>query len=450
MKFSLSWLLDHLETTADLATITTTLSAIGLEVESVTDRSAELAPFRIARIVEAEQHPNADRLQVCRVEIGSEEFVTVVCGAPNARAGLPVVFAPPGAVIPANGMVLKLGEIRGVKSEGMLVSMRELALGEDHEGIIELSDDAPVGAGFAVWAGLDDPVIEIAVTPNRGDALAVRGIARDLAAAGLGKLKPWDPEPVGGKFCTIGWKIVWKDACPWVVGRTIHNVKNGPSPDWLQRRLVSIGLRPINKLVDITNFYTYDLGRPMHVYDEDLIAGGTLKLRAGDPMGESFKALNGREIEITEEDFVIADAEKVVSLAGIIGGEATACNETTTNVFLEVALFDPVLTAKTGRRHQINTDARARFERGVDKSLLVKALDAATRMIVLLCGGDASEVTSAGDEPRWERRANLRFERLKSLGGADIAPDQAVEILNALGFETALRDEHSVTVRVPP
>ncbi len=449
MKFSLSWLLDHLQTSADLTRITDTLSAIGLEVESVENRGPALAPFLIARIRDAAPHPNADRLQVCTVELGGDKTATVVCGAPNARAGLPVVFAPPGTFIPASGITLKVGEIRGVQSEGMLVSERELGLGEDHNGIIELEDDAPIGTPFAAWAGLDDPVVEIAITPNRGDALSIRGIARDLAAAGLGALKPWAPPPIAGKFCTIGWKIVSKEACPWVVGRTIHNVSNPPSPAWLQRRLIAIGLRPINALVDITNYFTYDIGRPLHAYDADQIVGGTLKLRGGDPMGETFTALGGRKIAIAEDDLVVADAEKVLGLAGVIGGEDSGCTEATTNVFLECALFDPIQIGQTGRRHQVNTDARARFERGLDQALLARALDAATHMIVQICGGEPSEITSAGAEPRWRRQASLRFDRLKTLGGSDITPDQACKILADLGFEAGTRDEHQVTVTVP-
>ena len=448
MKFSVSWLRTHLETDATLTQITTTLSAIGLEVEGVEDRAAPLAPFRTARIIEAIQHPNADRLRVCRVDIGGEE-VGVVCGAPNARTGLHVVFAPPGAVIPGSGITLKTGEIRGVVSAGMLLSSREMALGDEHDGIVELPEDAPVGVSYAAWAGLDDPVIEIGVTPNRGDALSIRGIARDLAASGLGQLRPWQPVAVPPAFDTpIGWEIASAEACPWVLGRSIRIHRNGASPDWLQRRLTSIGLRPINALVDVTNFFTFDLGRPLHVFDADTLGGTTLTLRRGD--GESFAALNGRDLTVGPDDLVIADGKRVVSLAGIMGGAATGASESTRHVFLECALFDTVQVALSGRRHGITSDARARFERGVDQALLPPAVEAATRLILDLCGGEAGTVVSAGAEPAWRRDAKLRFERLAGLGGVDVAPDEAANILQRLGFTPKERDETSLVVAVPP
>ena len=308
MKFTLSWLREHLQTDASLDRITDTLSRIGLEVEQVVDRAAPLAPFRTARVIEATRHPNADRLRVCRVDAGTGEEITVVCGAPNARTGMGAVFAPPGAVVPGSGITLKVGEIRGVASAGMLVSMRELGLGEDHDGIIELPPETRPGLSYASWAGLDDPVIEIGVTPNRGDALAVRGIARDLAAAGLGTLKPWAPEAVHGPFSPIAWKNEYTAGCPWILGRSIRRVKNGPSPDWLARRLTAIGLRPINALVDVTNYFTYDLGRPLHVFDADRISGGTLTVRRG-VAGEEFQALDGHSYGITDGDVVIATLE---------------------------------------------------------------------------------------------------------------------------------------------
>jgi phenylalanyl-tRNA synthetase beta chain len=448
VKFSLSWLRTHLDTEASLEAITTTLSAIGLEVEGVEDRAAPLAPFRTARIIEATQHPNADRLRVCRVDIGGAE-VGVVCGAPNARSGLHVVFAPPGAVIPGSGITLKTGEIRGVVSAGMLLSSREMALGDEHDGIVELPEDAPVGVPYAAWAGLDDPVIEIGVTPNRGDALSIRGIARDLAASGLGQLLPWQPVAVPPAFDTpIAWHIASPEGCPWVLGRSIRIHQNGPSPDWLQRRLISIGLRPINALVDATNFFTFDLGRPLHVFDADTLDGTTLTLRPG--ADESFAALNGRELTVGPQDLVIADGGRVVSLAGIMGGVATGASESTTHVFLECALFDPVQVALSGRRHGIASDARARFERGVDQALLPLAVEAATRLILDICGGEAGTVVSAGAEPAWRRDAKLRFERLAGLGGADIQPEQAANILQRLGFTPKERDETSIVVAVPP
>jgi phenylalanyl-tRNA synthetase beta chain len=446
MKFSLSWLKTHLDTEASLDRIAETLSAIGLEVEGVTDRGAELAAFRIAHVVEAVQHPNADRLRACKVDAG-DGLVLVVCGAPNARTGMKAVFAPPGTWIPGSGITLKIGEIRGVQSAGMLVSFREMGLGEDHDGIIDLPEDAPVGVSYARWAGLDDPVIEIAVTPNHADALAVRGVARDLAAAGLGMLKPWDPEPVPSRFPSpLRWAIEDR-ACPWILGRTVRGVRNGPSPKWLAERLQSIGLRPINALVDITNFFTFDLGRPLHVFDADSVTGGVLTLRPGH--GETFRALNGRDYTVTHDDCVIADSAGVQSLAGVIGGEATGCDETTTSVFLECALFDPVRIALTGRRHQITSDARQRFERGIDQALPPRAVEAATRMILELCGGEASDITEAGAEPAWQRTATLRFARLASFGGLDVPADEAVASLERLGFAPQSRDDAQVTVAVP-
>ena len=325
MKFTLSWLRTHLETDATLDAITDRLTGIGLELESVTEPGEALRPFRVAHIVEAVPHPNADRLRACTVDTG-DGIVSVVCGAPNARTGLKVVFAPPGAVIPGSGITLKIGEIRGVTSAGMLLSRREMGLGEDHDGILELPEDAPIGMPYPDYAGLDDPVIDIAITPNRGDALSVRGVARDLAAAGLGRLKPWAPLPVSGRFeSPLRWAIDDTEACPWVVGRVVRGLRNGPSPAWLQARLSSIGLRPINALVDVTNFFTVDLGRPLHVFDADRVQGGVLTFRHG--AGESFRALNGRDYTADPADCVIADSAGIHSLAGVMGGEATGCTD---------------------------------------------------------------------------------------------------------------------------
>src|SRR5215472_9643868 len=330
MKFTFSWLKTHLDTDATLQQITDTLTRIGLELEDVEDRGAALADFRIARVVEAVQHPNADRLRVCTVDTGNDT-VRVVCGAPNARTGMKGVFAAPGSFIPGTGTTLKVGEIRGVKSAGMLLSAREMGLGEDHAGIIDLPDDAPVGAPYAQWAGLDDPVIDVSVTPNRGDCFSVRGIARDLAAGGIGTLKQWQPASVAAQFSGGPlWQIDYPEYCPWILGRTVRNLRNGPSPHWLQDRLVSIGLRPINTLVDITNFFTIDLGRPLHVFDVGKLTGDVLTLRRG--RGETLCALNGRDYTVATEDCAIADAAGVQSMAGVIGGEATGCDETTTAV----------------------------------------------------------------------------------------------------------------------
>ena len=448
MKFTLSWLRTWLDTDASLETITSTLSAIGLEVEAVDNPGIALAPFVVAEVISALPHPNADRLRACTVDTGGSTPLSVVCGAPNARTGMKAVFAPPGAFIPGSGITLKIGDIRGVKSEGMLVSLRELGLGEDHDGIIELDAAAPTGTPYAAWAGLDDPVIEIGVTPNRGDALSVRGVARDLAAAGLGTLRPFAPATIaGGAASQICWQNDFPEACPWVLGRTITGVTNGPSPAWLQKRLHAIGLRPINTLVDITNFFTIDLGRPLHVFDADKITSSTLTLRHGN--GETFTGLHGKPVTVTARDCVIADAAGVQSLAGIIGGDATGCDDATTTVFIECALFDRVRIALTGQRHALFSDARQRFERGIDPALLPAALDAATAMVLELCGGTASEVVAAGAAPNWQRTASMRFGRLKSFGGANIDPDEAILSLEQLGFVLDHREPAQARFQVP-
>ncbi|PYD72688.1 phenylalanine--tRNA ligase subunit beta [Novacetimonas hansenii] len=449
MKFSLSWLREHLDTTASVEDICARLNTIGLEVEGIEDRGAVLAPFRTARILSAEQHPNADRLRVCQVDAG-EGFarVQVVCGAPNARTGLSVIFAPPGTWIPGSDITIKAGKIRGEASGGMLCSLRELGLGQETDGIAELPDDTVVGQSYALFADMDDPVIEIAITPNRGDALAIRGIARDLAAAGMGTLRPWLAETVEGTFASpLSWANTFTQACPWVLGRTIRGVRNGPSPEWLQRRLESVGLRPISALVDITNYFAFDLGRPLHVFDVAKVGGKVLTLCRGE--GETLRTLDGAEHVMTVEDCVIADANGVQSLAGIMGGEATGVDAATTDVFVECALFDPVHIALSGRRHNLHSDARQRFERGVDQALPPAALEAATRMILDLCGGEASEVVSAGAPPAWQRDAHLRFARIATLGGLTVAPDQAVASLEGLGFEVRERDAQHVVVSVP-
>ncbi len=450
MKFTLSWLRDHLDTEATVEALCAALNRIGLEVEGVENRGAALSAFRTARILAADQHPNADRLRVCTVDTGLEGGapVQVVCGAPNARAGLSVIFAPPGSLIPGTGLTIKAGEIRGQRSDGMLCSLRELGLGTEHDGIAELPENTTPGQSYANYAGLDDPVFEIAVTPNRGDALAVRGIARDLAAAGLGHLRPWLAQTVEGVFDSpIGWTIAFPEACPLVLGRTIRGVRNGQSPDWLQERLRAVGLRPISALVDVTNFFSFDLGRPLHVFDAGAVSGGVLTVRRGG--GETLRALDGRDYVADAEDCVIADAAGVQSFGGLMGGEATGCTEATTSVFVECALFDPVRIALSGRRHGLVSEARQRFERGVDPALPAAALEAATRMILELCGGEASEVVSAGQAPDWRRTASLRFGRIAGLGGLAVAPDEAMQALERLGFAVRERDEEGASFTVP-
>lgn len=451
MKFTIGWLKEHLETDASLEAITDRLSMLGLEVEDIDDRGAALAPFVIGYVKEARQHPNADRLQVCVVDGGDGE-VQVVCGAPNARAGMKGVFAPSGTFVPGTGIELKKASIRGEESNGMLCSEKEMGLSDDHGGIIELPDDAPVGKNWAAWAGLDDPVIDIALTPNRGDCASVRGIARDLAAAGLGTLKPLNTEPVAGGFASpVKWVRDFPDgagdACPMVVGRSFRNVKNRPSPQWLQDRLRAIGLRPISALVDITNWSTFDLGRPLHVFDADTISGDlTMRFaRAGETLG----ALDERDYTLEDGMIVIADNDGVQGIGGVMGGAGSGCGEDTTNVFLEVALFDPIRIAETGRKLGIMSDARYRFERGIDPTSVTWGAEIATRMILQLCGGEASELVSAGEQPSWQRERSLRTRRTLSLGGVDVSNEETASILTALGFETRLEGD-VIHCAVPP
>lgn len=449
MKFTLSWLRTHLDTTASLDEIVAKLTAIGLEVEQVENPADSLRGFRVAKILEAHRHPDADRLQVCTVAAGGGyEKVQVVCGAPNARSGLHVIFAPPGTHIPGSGITIKAGKIRGQESGGMLCSLRELGLGEESDGIAELPETVVLGQPYVDFAKLDDPVIDISITPNRGDALSVRGVARDLAAAGLGHLKPWLVDTVEGTFPSpISWDIQYGQACPYVAGRLVRGVRNGPSPAWLRQRLESIGLKPISALVDITNFLTYDIGRPLHVFDAAKVQGSVLTLSRA--ACETFRALDGRDLVLGTDDLVIADIAGVQSLAGLIGGEGTGVSDGTTDVFIEAALFDPVCLALTGRRLGVHTDARQRFERGIDPALVLSGLEAATRLILDLCGGEASAVTSAGEIPDWHREAGLRFERLESFGGAAIGDEEAIGILEHLGFEVRQRDARQARFAVP-
>lgn len=439
MKVTLGWLKDHLETDASLDTIVERLTMIGLEVDGVEDRGKAFAPFTVGRVVSAVPHPDADRLRVCVVDTGSGE-VQVVCGAPNARAGMKGVFAPSGTWIPGTRIQLRKTTIRGVESNGMLLSERELGLSDEHEGIVDLPADAPVGAPYAAYAGLDDPVIEIGLTPNRGDCAGVRGIARDLAAAGLGRLKPlptWSEMVPGAFDSPIGVRLDLpdeaRDACRMFAGRYIRGVRNGPSPAWLQERLRAVGLRPISALVDITNFFTLDTARPLHVFDAAEVRGD-IRARFARP-GETLLALDGREYEAGEGMTMIADDERALGFGGIIGGEETGCTEATTEVFLESAWFDPVRTAATGRRIGVHSDARYRFERGVDPRSIVAGMEAATRMILDLCGGEASLPVVAGEEPEWRRRIGFRPSRVKALAGVDVPEDESGRILAALGFE---------------
>jgi phenylalanyl-tRNA synthetase beta chain len=432
MKTTLGWLKTHLDTEAPLEAIVDRLVMLGHDVEAVENRAAGLEPFSVASVSSAERHPNADRLKVCLVDTGKAQ-VQVVCGAPNAHSGMKGVFAPAGTVIPRTGALLKETVIRGVASRGMLCSTYELGLGDDHEGIIELPEDAPVGAPYAAYAGLGDTVLDIKVTPNRGDCLGVRGIARDLAASGLGRLKPLDATPVPGQFRSpIGIHIEDHSACPLFLGRHLRGLRNGPSPDWLRRRLEAIGLRPISALVDLTNFLTYDLDRPLHVFDAGRLKGD-LTVRFARP-GETLLALNGQEYALDAQITAIADKAGVQSLGGVIGGEATGCTEATTEALIEAALFDAVRTAATGRRLNIASDARYRFERGLDPAFVRDGLEIGTRLMLDLCGGEASEIITAGAVPDWRRQYVLRAERPRTLGGLDVPPEESAAILTALGF----------------
>jgi len=436
MKFTLKWLKQHLDTDATLEEICDGLVGVGLEVEGVVDPAGALKAFTICRVTEARQHPDADRLRVCDVETG-DGMVQVVCGAPNARTGLVGVFAAPGTHIPGTGVDLAVGTIRGVESAGMLCSERELMISDSHDGIIDLAEGFPVGMSAAEALGLDDPVLDVAITPNRPDALGVYGIARDLAAKGLGKLKPLQVLDIKGTYDSpIRVDLRFDDQdpvpCSMFVGRHIRGVKNGPSPDWLQRRLMAIGLRPISALVDITNYITFGYGRPLHVFDADKVHG-TVHARMAKP-GETLLALDGREYALDATMTVIADDNGAEGIAGIIGGEGSGCDGNTTSVFIEAALFDPVRTAATGRKLGVITDARYRFERGVDPAFVEAGAELATQMIMDLCGGEPSRLVIAGEAPLNTRSYDLRKTRVRSLGGIDVPEARQVEILEALGF----------------
>ena len=479
MKFTLSWLKDHLDTTASLDEILVGLTRIGLEVEGVDNPGEKLAAFRIARVLTAERHPQADKLQVLSVDAGDGPL-QVVCGAPNARADLVGVFGMPGATVPANGMVLKVAAIRGVESNGMMCSTRELELGDDHDGIIELADDAPVGEVYAEWAGLNDPVIDVSITPNRQDCMGVRGIARDLAAAGLGTLKPLSVRsssvipaeagihtrsgsdgaetsedmdsrlrgndgshvaPVAGDGPGPDVRTDDPAGCPAFFAQGVNGVTNGASPEWLAKRLHAIGQKPISVLVDITNYVTVDLGRPLHVYDRAKLSGGLVARKARP--GETVLALNGKTYTLDETMTVIADDAHVHDIGGIMGGEESGVSETTTDVVIECAYFDPDHIARTGQKLLLTSDARQRFERGVDPAFLEQGLAIATRLVLDLCGGQATGITRAGEPPLGTRSYAYDPARAETLGGLAVAPDRQRAILTSLGF--TVTDDWQVT-----
>jgi phenylalanyl-tRNA synthetase beta chain len=437
MKFTLSWLKQHLDTDEPLEKLADKLTMIGLEVESIDDKAKALKAFTIARVISAEQHPNADRLRVCMVDTGDGGApVQVVCGAPNARAGLLSVFSPPGTFIPGKNITLGVGTIRGVESRGMLCSAAELQLSEDHDGIIELPADAPLGTAYTDWAGLGDPVLEINLTPNRQDCTGVHGIARDLAAADMGKFKDPGIKQIKGEFpCPVKVAVEDPSLCPGFALRLVRGVKNGPSPQWLQQRLTSIGLRPINALVDITNFMTYDRARPLHVFDAAKVKGNLTVRRGRD--GETLLALDGRIYTLDGNICVIADDHGVESLAGIMGGEASGCSEKTTDVLIESALWNEINIAQTGRRLGINSDARYRFERGVDPEFMLPGLEMATRLVMELCGGTPSEVIAVGKSHADDHVIDFPLTEVKRLAGIDVPLVEMRRILGHLGFMMA-------------
>jgi phenylalanyl-tRNA synthetase beta chain len=450
MKFTLPWLKEHLDTDASLTEIVDKLTMIGLEVENVEDTASLLKPFVIASVLSAEKHPNADRLRVCMVDIGDGKPIQVVCGAPNARAGMKGVFSPPGTFIPGKNITLAVGTIRGVESRGMLCSPAELMISDDHDGIIDLPADAPVGKSYIEWASAGDPVIEINLTPNRPDCTGVSGIARDLGATSIGTYKNRIPKPVKGEFpCPVKVTLDFgkmPSLCPAFGLRLVRGVKNGPSPDWLQKRLTAIGLRPINTLVDITNFVTFDRGRPLHVFDAAKVHGNLTVRRAKN--GEKLFALDGKTYTLDEGICVIADENGVESLAGIMGGEATGCSESTTDVLIESALWDELNIAQTGRKLGISSDARYRFERGVDPAFMLPGLELATQLVLNLCGGQPSEVVVAGDPTPKEKVIDFPLSELPRLTGLKMSLPDIRRLLEKLGFFAAGQGER-MKVAVP-
>lgn len=448
MKFSLSWLKEHLDTDADIHAVADCLNRIGLEVEGIENPADALSAFRIAKVISAAPHPQADKLQVLSVDAGGEPL-QVVCGAPNARAGMLGVFGPAGAVVPANGMVLKVAAIRGVESNGMMCSIAELELGDDHDGIIELPDDAPVGHIYADWAGLDDAVIDVSITPNRQDCMGVRGIARDLAAAGLGALKPLGEvykidlsAPLEGGDTAPNVRTDDAAGCPAFYAQSVSGVRNGDSPEWMRAKLKAIGQKPISALVDITNFLSIDLGRPLHVYDQDRLNGALVARKAVG--GEQMVALNGKTYTLDASMTVIADDAMVHDIGGIMGGEHSGVSEDTVNVLIECAFFDPEHIARTGQKLGLTSDARQRFERGVDPAFLDDGLAIATKLVLDLTGGTASAITRSGQPPVAPRKISYDTDYCRRLGGVDVAPEEQCNILERLGF--SVTSDWSITV----
>ncbi len=452
MKFTLSWLKQHLDTDASLEQISEKLTDIGLEVEDIEDKEKIYAPFKVAYIESAKPHPDADRLKVLQVKTADYGILQVVCGAPNAKAGMYGIFAPEGTYIPGLDVTLKKSKIRGVESNGMMVSEKEMCLSDEHNGIIELEGEYKIGTPMAEIFGLDDALIDIAITPNRADCAGVRGIARDLAAAGLGKLKDINIDKVKGSFespitVSLQFPEENKHHCPLFLGRYIKNVKNVQSPEWLKKKIESVGLRSISALVDITNYMTLDLNRPLHVYDADKLQGN-INVRAA-KSGEKLNALDGKNYELCEGQIVIADDSGAIALGGIIGGVETECTEDTVNVFLEAAYFDPYRIARTGRDLQIESDARYRFERGIDPQFTFDGIEIATRLITEICGGEISDIVQAGNAPESTKTILFDPALVKKLTGMEIAEDKQEKILNRLGFQVKKETAKSWNITTP-
>jgi phenylalanyl-tRNA synthetase beta chain len=450
MKFTLSWLKEHIDTDASLAEVTDKLTMIGLEVEHIENPAEKFAPFKVVEVISAVQHPNADRLRVCMVNTGEGKPIQIVCGAPNARGGMKAVLGTPGTYIPGKKITLGVGKIRDVESHGMLISGAEIEFSDDHDGIIEMPADAPVGKPFAEVLGVNDPVIEINLTPNRPDCTGVNGIARDLGATSIGTFKDRPPKAVKGQFpCPVKVTLDFgqtQSLCPAFGLRLVKGVKNGPSPEWLQKRLMAIGLRPINALVDITNFITYDRGRPLHVFDAAKVKGNLTVRRAKN--GETLLALDGKTYTLDEATCVIADEKGVESLAGIMGGEESGCDASTTDVLIESALWDEFNIATTGRKLGINSDARYRFERGVDPAFMLPGLELATQMVIDLCGGAPSEIVVAGEVPVKEKVIDFPLGEVTRLSGLKIGAPESRRLLEHLGFFAAGTGE-TLKVAIP-
>ncbi len=448
MKFTLSWLKDHLDTEAGLDEICSRLTEIGLEVDAVDDKAA-FKPFVIAKVLSAEKHPQADRLKVLMVDTGADKPVQVVCGAPNARAGMIGAFAPAGTYVPGIDVTLTVGNIRGVESHGMMCSEKELQISDNHDGIIDLADDAPVGSSYATYAGLDDAMIDVNLTPNRPDCTSIYGIARDLAASGLGTLKtrPAPAFPIEGETpVKVTLDLDDPRLCPGFALRLVRGVKNGPSPAWMQQRLLAIGLRPISALVDITNYMTFDQGRPMHVFDAAKVKGDLTVRRARD--GETVLALDTREYKLSGNNVVIADDNGVESIGGIMGGEHSGCDENTTDVLIESALWDAMNIAKSGRGLGIITDARYRFERGVDPDYMLPGLERTTELVLEICGGTAAKANVVGYTPYEPKIVDFPFAEIKRLTGLEVSTTESTEILQRLGFKVSGSGDR-VSVAVP-